>query len=630
MKIKRLEIVNFRKHVHSVLELEPFSVIKGGNHQGKSSIAQAISMVTTPSTMGLDATGRGFVTKIKRGASKAVLIADIQGSVHLVQRTVTLNTNTTGRTDSSICLDDETWHPSPFEKKLAERKAELAVILNTDRYFTLSEEAQKSLLAKLALPKQYDFAAETVADVKKILGEDVLDFSGEPFSVIEKAYKLLYKEREVVNRQVKNFVVPDALPPVAVDGSTLQAKLTTAREMQKAIAKERDEAIRKANEDNVSNVKLQGKVDSLTEKLKTERENITKITGILTKAKGEHLTSIAAGRSALDALENERKQLHTKIAVKRSKLQTYVNIAGAIGETCPTCQQEIDGNKINDLRISAQVELDTLLARNAQVVSEIAALGDVAGAEKALADHAIAKSAKMAIDATVAGLTTQLEEAKEELAKTPQVTTETEVFIKFTKPLDEVDAEITDLLEKASPAIAFEERRKEIEAKTLQLGRLKEKAFKVDLLVKFFDKDGIKSVLLAEHVGGFVEKMKPIMDAFGYKVILDIEPEFQFIVMDADNVMTPVKELSDSEKLMFAIALQAAVSRVAGIGIVVADRLDTFVPEERTKANKALYMLVKDGLLDQVVAIVSDTSETKGNLPNSAFFFVEQGTVRRL
>src|ERR1700679_455726 len=205
MKITYLELFQFRNHKKSILELLGFNVVKGLNFSGKSSIAQAISMCLTPSTMGLDATGRGFATKIMRGKDKAILTADIQGKVHLVRRTVKLDTNTTGRTDSCICLDDDQWHPSPFEKQLADRKLELSVILNTDRYMTLKEEEQKSLLAKLALPSHYDFDEATMEAVDKTLGEGTIDFDGPPFAAIEKAYKLLYKERETVSRQVKDF-----------------------------------------------------------------------------------------------------------------------------------------------------------------------------------------------------------------------------------------------------------------------------------------------------------------------------------------------------------------------------------------------------------------------------------------
>src|SRR5882762_10591313 len=130
MKITLLQIDRFRNHTHSILEPDAFNVVRGSNFAGKSSIAQAISMCVTPTTISLDNTGRGFATKIQRGAPKAILTADIQGRTHLVRRTVTLNTNTTGRTDSSICLDDPEWHPSPFEKQLDGNRAALAVCMN--------------------------------------------------------------------------------------------------------------------------------------------------------------------------------------------------------------------------------------------------------------------------------------------------------------------------------------------------------------------------------------------------------------------------------------------------------------------------------------------------------------------
>lgn len=628
MKIKSVRLQSIRNHVDSTLEFDQFNVVKGGNYQGKSSIAQGISLLLTPSTMGLDATGRGYITKVTRGAAKGVITGVIQGSKHTIERTVTLNTNTSGRTDSSKCLNDPDFHPAPFEKLLAANRDALSVCLNTDRFVTMDEKDQKSLLAKLALPKQYDFPAETVAAVNKTLGEGTIDFSLEPFAVIDKAYKLLYKEREACNRQVKDFVVPEPLAAVSVDAGSLQAQLTSARERQKKIASERDEATSKNHEEVVKATRIQGKVDALKEKIETERMRVAAVEDrLISEERLKALRKTAESKIALEELEKERQKILSKIATKKNKVEDYRKIFGASGEECPTCHQEIDSDTITRLGKAAAEELKEAQARDTEILREMQALGDVAGALKAIADHEGAAKEKTEINAVIAEKSKLLQDATAELKKIPN---ETDVLIPFVKPLDEVDAEITSILEKLQPAMAAEERKKEIATKTEQLGKLKDKAYKVDLLVKYFDKDGIKSVLLADHVGGFVDKMNFVMAAFDYKVALEIEPDFIFNVTDATGVTTPAKELSGSEQLMWLVALQCAVSKSAGIGIVVADKLDTFLPSQRSRINKILYTLATNGTLDQVVAIMSDESETVPKLPNSAFFLVEAGTVRRL
>lgn len=627
MKIKKLRLQAFRNHSDSTLDLESFSCIKGGNFQGKSSIAQALSMLLTPTTTGLDSSGRGFNVKIQRGAQKAVITGVIQGSKHTVERQVVLNHNTTGRTDSSKCIDDPEWHPSPFEKQLDSNRAALAVCLNTDRFFIMDEKDQKSLLAKLAFPKSYDFPEETMDAVDKALGEGTVDFDAEPFAVIEKAYKLLYKEREVVNRQAKEFVIPSALPDTGVDAASLQKQLTEARERQRTIAAERDATTANNGDANVKRAKLQGRVDALQEKIKEEERRVKDVEwSLLPEARLKDLRKIAEGKATFDKLERERQVILTRITVKKNKVESYAKLTGISGE-CPTCHQDIDAEIINELRRKAAEELATQQNLDSDILHQMKNLGDVTGALKAIADHDKAVAAQAEINTVITEKNKLLHDATNELNKLP---TTTDTLLPFVKPLDEVDAEITSLLAKLQPAMAAEERKKEIAAKTEQMKKLQAKAVSVDALVKYFDKDGIKAKLLVEHVGGFVEKLNVVMDAFGYKVTLDIEPEFLFVVTDTTNVLTPVKELSGSEQLMFAVALQCAVSRAAGIGIVVADKLDTFLPAQRSKANKVLYTLLQGGMLDQVFAIMSDESETVPNLPNSAFFLVEAGAVRRL
>lgn len=631
MKITLLQIDRFRNHKHSILEPDVFNVIRGSNFAGKSSIAQAISMCLTPSTMGLDNTGRGFATKIQRGSSYAQLTADIQGKAHLVRRTVKLNTNTTGRTDSSICLDDPEWHPSPFEKQLDANRAALMVCLNTDRFFTMDEKDQKSLLAKLALPAQYEFPEETMDAVDKALGEGAIDFDGAPFAVIDKAYKLLYKERENVNRQVKDFVIPEIVATIGMNATTLQNALLEARKRQKKLSAERDAAVVQNGDANTKRTKLEAKIETLEDKIRVEEERIFALSNgrILSDTKVKEFTKVADGQAALTALEADAAKAYAKIERRKEKLSLYTKMASTEANDCPTCGRPTDANFVTDAKTQATSDLALSQKQHTDILDKMKALGDVHGSVKALHDHQEAVKEKADIGVVIGEKTKMLQDATAELNKLPGTT---DVLLPFVKPLDEVDAEITAILAKLAPAHAAAERQKEVTTKTEQLKKLQAKAASVDALVKYFDKDGVKATLLTQYIGGFEEKLNVVMAAFGYKVTLAIEPDFEFMVTDKNNVLTPVKELSGSEQLMFAVALQCAVSKSAGIGIVVADRLDTFLPSERRKINQSLYQLAHNGSLEQIFIIVSDDSQElpKQQPMGSAFFFVEAGTVRKL
>ena len=139
----------------------------------------------------------------------------------------------------------------------------------------------------------------------------------------------------------------------------------------------------------------------------------------------------------------------------------------------------------------------------------------------------------------------------------------------------------------------------------------------------------MKSKLLAEHVGGFERDINETLEAFGYKASLSIEP-YEFLVTNAEGDTSLITELADSEQLMFSIAFQSAVSRAAGIGFIVADRMDTFLPTERQKANRCLYKATQDGTLEQAILIMSDESEEVPKLADSKFFIVKNGKVTEL
>jgi hypothetical protein len=63
---------------------------------------------------------------------------------------------------------------------------------------------------------------------------------------------------------------------------------------------------------------------------------------------------------------------------------------------------------------------------------------------------------------------------------------------------------------------------------------------------------------------------------------------------------------------------------------VVIDRIDTLLPDLRPKLYQKLYQMTEDNVLDQVILLVADTSEQVPKLPNSSFFMIEEGNIRRL
>ena len=628
MFIPKLQVQNFRNILDATVDLSDasFVVLRGKNFQGKSSIGQALSMCLTDTTESLDTAGKDFVRKIKRGEKKATIIVQVKGK-HLIERTMTLNMNTTGRTSNSVCLDDPEFHPLPFDNFLKKYKDAIVIVCNTEFFNKLSEEKQKNLFAKLLLPERYDFPQDKVDAVNKAIGEGVVNFSGEPFAVINLAYKKLYDERTAVNRQVKDFVIPDPLPMVdGVDSYALNAQLEEIRSTRAKLQSDRDAAVVKANAIEVKRSGLQAKIDALLEKVDDGKQRLAVLEPrILTDEQVKAFTEVSLRSDKLALLTTQHDSLLSAIRTVNSSIER-LNLIAEKDATCPTCDQCIDSVKIADMVSVLKEELAVTDKKIQELDIEIELLGDVQGAYEAIRNHETASKEYEEIKATILETVRIGKASREELNGLGIKVDATEPFA---QPLYELTVKETNILDKLRPVIAAEERKAEIAKKTEMLAKLQAKAASIDSLVKYFDKDGIKSTLLAEHVGGFEMKLNNVLEAWGYKCHLSIEP-YEFHVTTARGDTMPVSELSGAEQRMFLAALQCAVSIAANIGFVVVDEVDRLQPEIRSALNKNLYMMVQDGYLEQVVLIVADSSRDVPKLPRSAFFTITDGKVERL
>ncbi len=631
MKLKKVRLQAFRNHSDSIIDIgnATFVVIKGDNFAGKSSIGQGISMGLTPSTSGLDAQGRGYARKIKRGETKSVITLDVQGGTHLVQKTVTLNTNQSGRTQKCVCLDDPDWKPLPFDTFLDRFKDALMVTLNTD-YFVLrmGEKEQKKLLAQLALPERYDFPDDKIKEIERLLGEGAIDFSGEPFAVIDKAYKKLFDERQIVNRQVKEFNIPELLPiDPSVDSVGLENEIEKLKHAQRLLRADRDRAVEASGELEQKRTKLQTTIDNLRKDVQGRKEKLDEIEKqILSPAKVSEFQKIADRKPQYDKLVQEQHFNLGCIHTKDQELARLEMLPDA-GTTCPTCDQVIDAERLKKMNADLVVEREKYITRNPEIMRELKELGDVEGAITAIATHTHKVKEKSEITQELSAKVQTGKKTREQLDALEPASDPRETFV---QPLADIDRQIDEATNKLRPVIAAEERKKEVAQRTKILDGLKANAAALDELVKYFDKDGIKAKLLAEYIGGFENKVNEVTEAWGYKCSLSIDP-YEFLVTNSRGDTIPVSELSGGEELMFSLALQCAVSRATGINMIVADKMDTFLPEQRLKANMCLYKMTKSGMLEQVIMIVADTDKNiQQARPEFAFFYVTDGSVERL
>lgn len=632
MKLRSLNLKNYRVHQDSTLPIgdATFVILRGRNMSGKTSFAEGLSMNLAQTTVSLDGQGKGFTDKIAQGQSKAIITAEIQGT-HLLRNVVVLNTNTSGRTSNVECLDepDNNKIVNGFNNFLKDRKEAILIACNTDYFNRLDKKEQTNLLAKLVLPAHYDFPKDKIEETNGFL-DTPINFDAEPFEVITKAYKALYKERETVNRQCKEFVIPDASPtPKGIDSASLQTQLKDIKEKRTKLQTERDAAVKAANEVEVKRVRLQTKIEGLRTELGKGKARLEHLeTEILSAEQVKGFTATATKADELAKLKAQHSGMHGGMIAVNEQIERLKDISEK-GATCPTCDQEIDASKIAILIADLEKEYADADQKIQALDTKIEAIGDINAAKESLRKHEAAVKEKITLEASLTETVKQGKATKAELEALPEASNAT---LQFNDPLADMQAKEDKVNEQLRPVIAAEERAAERTRLTEQLTKLQKKAATLDSLVKYFDKDGVKKTLIEEYIGGFESKLCEVMNAFGYESSLS--EDLRFEVKTARGYVGPVKEISGAEEHIFKAAFQCAVSIAAGIRLVVIDEVEEIGEDIRMNLYSKIYSLISDGLLDQAILIGYSLDKTlpdpKKRAPGSKYFFVEDGTVEEL
>ena len=150
-------------------------------------------------------------------------------------------------------------------------------------------------------------------------------------------------------------------------------------------------------------------------------------------------------------------------------------------------------------------------------------------------------------------------------------------------------------------------------------------------MVKYYDTDGVKAELIGSYIGGFEAKLFSVLDAWGFKCSLKLDP-FDFQVTTRRGYTGPVKELSGAEEHIFKYAFQCAVSIAAGIKFVVVDEVELLGQDIRNALYSRLFAMIQEGTLEQAIIIGFSLDKTlpKPQAPGSKYFYISDGTVEEL
>lgn len=629
MKITSIKLEDFRSY--TALELAftgKVGIFRGKNHQGKSTIEQAIQYALAARSEGTNAAGAGAdETLIRNGAEIARVTLGIE-SDHIA--TKKLRATLSRKSGRAIAARDsegvDTTHiMNPFLRD----NADILSCLTNSRYFVDLEPAkQKDILSGIVLPAKYDgWNPNIIAASEKVGLETQAFFDNEhPFTVISWSYDAAFEARKNVNRDLKNFVQPNGDVADAGDVTEIKAKLKTRRdELTAAQTKRATMVAGVSTPEAIALLKgaVNVRIEKAEAKLADEQRNLTEYQAKILDKKQLKANKDAANQKA------HAEELDVKIAtlgIEIKNLNAAIEKADALEDKCLTCDQTITEDvkatiirPLYDRREAAKAELRDAGAARANVPSfQLAA--------QALLDHAAAEK-------EVTRTTERLQEAQTEL-RGAQADLEAigEATIVDTTEVDAEIADLTDRIQRGTEVLtkttAANERKIAYDAAVERLEKLKEKSALLEKLVAYFGPKGVQATLLQQYVGAFTESMNKVLASWGYQCILSFEPFFFGIEtgnIEGKRVCWPLKTLSKSERYRFAIAFQVALAMHTGFKFVVIDETDMLDGEGR----RGLMQQIIDSDLDQAILVGTDERDsiTPGMAAAADFFMVSSALV---
>lgn len=597
MRINKVQLSNFRNHADTRLELERLTIIRGPNHSGKSSIAQAIEYALTGRCEGTDARGAGAVELISKGADKAAIALAIQANREVIFK-CTL-TPASGRQMKVAAEDVGAW------KWIESQRGVLSCVLNTRHFINLPEREQKNLLAAVILPDTFTLPAD-IEDALKDAGLRRFD-GGDAVQYINCIYEAAFSKRRDVARDLKNHAVPPALdteipadwPPLKDVKDELSVKRNT-----------RDAQEKRARDLAAGRARLETKLEALRAKVQTlEARKSVETQTLAGASKGvlgtKKLSEVKKIIDRETEVANARERWHD-LSAKRNGLEDQLeevseHLRGK--SECPTCHRAVSPEILSDITATIKAKFDLAFTEAQQAADALKALPDLEDAKRSLAEHNAATTSRNRSQALIAEMDTDIGNAEQEITA---VSAELDQQPESARDAqDQTRARILELEHMLDRLAGKESRESEIEAAKIKHKRLEEMHAKLETLVAYFGPDGIKAQLLAGHVKPFTDKINDVLAAWDYQVDLRFEPYAVQVGNNRTGVDLPLHCLSESEKWQFSVAFQVALASVTNIRMVVIDEAEILDGAGRCE----FYQRIHEADIDQAITIGTDERE---------------------
>lgn len=581
MQITSVEIRDFRSLTEAVVPLSPTTtMVLGANGAGKSSLAGAITYALTGACPWTDRKGAGATCLIAHGQSEASV--DLATDAGDLRRLVT-------DSGTRLSFDNRSGEAAAAALTAALPSRELLdVMLDSSHFVNLPVKDQQSILFSLsggAADAAWFRKQLSSEEAEAMRGDLATGLTGGPLA--DALYKAAYARRTEANRTAKAAkakleAMNDVPKPAKTDTAAKLAEAHKAlgQAQRRASAEEQAEALRKQLADlgerpAAPTPEQLAEAEATVEKLVAERQ---------------------AAKDVLARMEGEAHALSAQ-AKQFSTLDSGRCVLGTI--ECPVSAEN---------RQKAFEQAEGTLAK---LVEQMAAAEET---EHGIGEKHLAAAVTVSQlrDAQVASQRWQTK--ADELQKAIDA-----IQIPEGCDVEEAQAAVDELTAKQASEAAAREKAASRKVVAEQHSEAFARAKLLDGLVKKLEPTGLPAKAMAETVGRVEEQINEVLGAFSEFAISVAGAE---LVVKRNGVATPVRLLSESEKLRVGAAIQVAVAKLTGFGFVIvdaADRLDT------GHRGKLVGMLLDSGVQSLVLATPLNGKRPRAN--GLAVYDIVDGTV---
>lgn len=548
MRINRIELKNFRSHVHTKIEgLERVNYFLGLNGAGKSSIVDAISYALSGVCRGTDEGGRNAELLINQG-----------DEISAKQFVISLETSA-----GNIVRMGPGGGPKSNAQQQVNRMLKLSPIVSralvdVTHFFGLGATEQKAILERVLELEIKESVIEGACRPEDWqVAKMTVPMPIENYSDLLAAEKILRAARAGLKSMAPASPSKPDLASLAPDVQKMglgeaQGMLTQVKAKLRSLYEEKGRQEALVTNASDRRAKMEAEVEKATVTVASLTSAIDKI--------GDPRPGLMKVIGEIATLSNEVGQASkTKSSEDAERSEAFIVMLEAAKERCPVCLGEMSAKRrlaaINAHRGTAD------LTRRQTDLSGTTKFEQLQAAKNRLATLELDADKASAIKADVRRWSEHILNLKSQLSsvviqQSPGPPPELLERIKKGEVVAEQIGRLIAILEGHEKAVAdHHSQAKHIEA--------------MERLVEVFGPKGIRVKLIEEKLATFLELANRFMVVFGFGVKIGLDP-FMVYVNGRRTIM-----LSETERLRAGVAFQMALSDRAGLKFVAIDQVDS-------------------------------------------------------